>query len=284
MSINWVMLDGPHTFVPLPREKTLFTSPSRTALTLQTPNPFPGKEPFSIKCSDGKAILTNQRVRHIPPVLQKGTKTDIHTPPLSQLIYLPATPTTPLNLAPQPSQRQTLESFSAPLLSLQDTHVTAPFFGPNVWEGILLPVAGGGIPHPERLLALKLTFKEGGAFDFSTTYERMKETLAQAVDTARASGRPVNGAGVDADLEQLPAYEELGGAARAPVPIQRPTPVGPNGAPRPAPPANNGVVGLGAAGSSRAAPAPMPEEAPPGYEEVLQGSVAKDLERRVEKS
>ena len=56
------MLDGPHNFVPLPREKTLFTSPPRTALTLQTPNTYPGKEPFSVKCSDGKAIITNQRV------------------------------------------------------------------------------------------------------------------------------------------------------------------------------------------------------------------------------
>ncbi len=111
----------------------------------------------------------------------------------------------------------------------------------------------------------------------------MKETLAQAIDTARASGRPVNGGGgVDVDLEQLPAYEELGGGGggRAPVQIQRPTPVAPNGAHRPAPPANNGVVGLGPAGSSAAAP--TPDEPPPGYEEVLQGSVANDLERRVE--
>lgn len=113
----------------------------------------------------------------------------------------------------------------------------------------------------------------------------MKETLAQAIDTARASGRPVNsagGGGVDVDLEQLPAYEELGGAARAPVQIQRPTPVGPNGAHRPAPPANNGVVGLGPAPSSAAAP--TPDEPPPGYEEVVQGSAANDLERRVEKN
>lgn len=148
-----------------------------------------------------------------------------------------------------------------------------------------MPVPGGGIPQPERLVSLKLTFKEGGAFDLSTTYERMKETLTQAVDTARASGRPVNGGGggLDVDLEQLPAYEELGGWARAPVQIQRPMPVGPNGAHRPAPPANNGVVGLEAAASSAAAP--TPDEPPPGYEEVLQNSsVGNDLERRVEKS
>ena len=57
------MLDGPQSFVRLPREKVLFTSPPRTSLALQTPNSYPGKEPLSIKCSDGKAIITNQRVR-----------------------------------------------------------------------------------------------------------------------------------------------------------------------------------------------------------------------------
>lgn len=110
------------------------------------------------------------------------------------------------------------------------------------------------------------------------------------METARASGRPVNnnaaGSGLDVDLEQLPAYEELGGGGngRAPVQIQRPMPVAPNGAHRPAaPPANNGVVGLEAATSSTAVAA-TPDEPPPGYEEVLQGSVANELERRVEKN
>lgn len=142
---------------------------------------------------------------------------------------------------------------------------------------------GGGIPQPERPLSLKLTFKEGGAFDFSTTYERIKETLAQAMDTARASGRPVNGsgAGLDVDLEQLPAYEELGGGSRQPVQIQRPTPVAPNGAHRPAPPANNGVVGLGGA-SSRVAP--TPDEPPPGYEEVVEAGRADGSGRSAEKN
>lgn len=115
----------------------------------------------------------------------------------------------------------------------------------------------------------------------------MKETLAQAMETARASGRPVNtgAGGLDVDLEQLPAYEELGGGGggRAPVQLQRPTPVAPNGTHRPAPPANNGVVGLEPAASSAVA-ASTPDEPPPGYEEVLQGSVANELERRVEKN
>lgn len=63
MSINWVMLDtSSKSFVPLPREKILFASPNRTALALQTPNSYPGREPLSIKCNDGKATITNQRV------------------------------------------------------------------------------------------------------------------------------------------------------------------------------------------------------------------------------
>ncbi|KAL6717607.1 hypothetical protein ACLMJK_005522 [Lecanora helva] len=235
MSINWVMLDGQKSFVRLPREKILFTSPARTSLALQTPNTYPGKEPLSIKCSDGKAIITNQR--------------------------------------------------------LQDTHVSAPFFGPNVWEGIVIPTAGGGIPTQHTLAQIRLTFKEGGAFDFSNTYERIRETVIQAAETARENGRPVN-SGIDVDLEQLPAYEETpnGGRPAAPPQIQRPTPISPNRAqqPRPAPRANNGVVGLDGEANAMPAPtsnepAPPPNEPPPGYEETQQSSVANHLERTVEK-
>lgn len=131
-------------------------------------------------------------------------------------------------------------------------------------------------------MQLKLTFKDGGAFDFSSTYERIKETLSQALDVARESGRPVGNGAVDVDLEQLPAYEEAAGGRAAPVQVQRPTPIAPNGTrrPRPAPPANNGVVGL--AGEEPARPGPLPDEPPPGYEEAQQSSVADHLERSVD--
>lgn len=59
---SWVMLDGAHHFVPLPREKTLFTSPPRTALALEAGIPYPGNEPIAISCASGTAFLTNQRV------------------------------------------------------------------------------------------------------------------------------------------------------------------------------------------------------------------------------
>lgn len=103
---------------------------------------------------------------------------------------------------------------------------------------------------------------------------------------------------VDVDLEQLPAYEEASGhavggertqtATAAAPQIQRPTPIAPNGVqrPRPAPPANNGVVGLEEqggmhAGRGRRDNPPPPDEPPPGYEEVQQSSVADQLERSV---
>lgn len=61
------MLDSAHHFVPLPREKTLFTSPPRTALALEAGNTFPGKEPIAISCASGTAFLTNQRVCSTSP-------------------------------------------------------------------------------------------------------------------------------------------------------------------------------------------------------------------------
>ena len=189
-------------------------------------------------------------------------------------MYLPSTPTAALH------------SFSAPILNLQDTHASAPFFGPNCWEGILIPVPGGGIPPHHSLVQLKLTFKDGGAFDFSSTYERIKETLNQALDVARESGRPVGNGALDVDLEQLPAYEEAAGAKPPPVQLQRPTPIAPNGTrrPIPAPRANNGVVGLEEtplrqdATTSEASP---PNEPPPGYYETQQGDVTGNSERDV---
>ena len=60
---SWVMIDdATKGFVPLPREKILFTSPPRTTLSLSTPNKFPGKEPVNISCNGGIAFITNQRV------------------------------------------------------------------------------------------------------------------------------------------------------------------------------------------------------------------------------
>lgn len=234
-------------FVRLPGERILFTSPPRTTLELSSPNSYPGKEPLSIHCSNGRAYLTTQR-----------------------LVYLP--------IASTPR----FQSLSAPILNLQDTHVTAPFFGANVFVGILKPVPGGNIPAQHAFVDIKMTFKEGGAFDFSATYDRIKERMDQTVSLARESGSAAPGMGSEgglpqADLEQLPAYTEAGAPAQET--IQQPTASTPQ-APPDAPV-------LPSTEDSHVKPEPAqeqylpPTEPPPGYEETQAATVARDLEENI---
>ena len=193
---------------------------------------------------------------------------------MPQLVYLPTTPT------------EQLQSFSAPILNLQDTHVSAPFFGPNVWSGILLPVTGGGLPAQHAYVEIKMVFKDGGAFDYHSNYERVKETLTNAIETARESGQ-ISGPSQNVDLsslnlDQLPAYEEISAPATS-TPIVQPTPIAPGRvqtqaqqqaqtgpASRPLPTETSNQTSL-----------PPPNEAPPGYEEAQQSSVANSLEESV---
>lgn len=141
-----------------------------------------------------------------------------------------------------------------------------------------------------------MTFKEGGAFDFSSTYERIKETLLQASEVARESGRPVDLSTVD--LEQLPAYEEIGAGApaRMSIPtsitqIQRPTPISPTGAPRTAPSDSGVAIFPDIQGDRKtqvnntsSGQLPPPNEPPPGYDEAQQSSIADNLEESIRQS
>ena len=187
-------------------------------------------------------------------------------------MYLPATST------------PALQSFTAPILNLHDTHVTAPFFGPNVWMGIVQSVPGGNIPPEHPAVEIKLTFKDGGAFDFHTLFERIKERLQQAVEVARESGQlmgdgsestagrgggALSSVNMDAvHLDELPAYD----AATAPRDMladPQPPPHLDDG-----PPANTEQRSPGQSFSP-------PNEPPPGYETVQEQSVADELERRL---
>ncbi|RMJ24739.1 hypothetical protein PHISP_04400 [Aspergillus sp. HF37] len=223
MSINWVMLHERDGFVRLPNEQVIYTSPPRTSLSLQPLRSYTGNDRLSVQSSSGCIYLTNQRV-----------------------VYLPAQNT------------KDLQSFSAPLLNLHDTHVSAPFFGPNVWISLVQPVSGGGIPSSLHAVQLKVTFKEGGAFDFHTNFERIKERLRDAVEVSQEGSRgsrAVNMASVH--LDELPAYD------------------GPrNGPASPPPTASESREGGEEAG-------PEPSGPPPGYEEVQQQSVANELEERL---
>ena len=133
-----------------------------------------------------------------------------------------------------------------------------------------------------------MEFKEGGAFDFASIFERLRERLRQAVDVARESGAGGDGAnGVNMNnvhLEDLPAYEDTGRHAR--VPDTPPASAGfqdadPTiAAPQPQSPRQAQTSPL-ASPRSDAGTFEPPLEPPPGYEEVQRSSIADELERRV---
>lgn len=231
---SWVMTTPGHDgFIKLPNERTLFTSQPRTSLEISTPNTFPGAQPYSVKSDGGVVYITNQR-----------------------LVYLPTNPT------PE------LQSFSCPILNTQDTHVRAPFFGANYWTGLCKAVTGGGIPPANPVVEIRLTFREGGAFDFHTVFEEIKERLHHVYTLARESGR--GGTNVDlanVDLEQLPAYEPVReverGEEEEPV-ILSPTPIRPSERDTVASSARHTNRGS----NSETTGGPAPDEPPPGYEET----------------
>jgi WW domain-binding protein 2 len=172
--------------------------------------------------------------------------------------------------------------------------VDTPWFGPNTWSALVQPVPGGNIPPEHPALELKITFKDGGAFDFSNIFERMKERVAQAVEVARESGREQRDvADLQLHLDELPAYQAepprgsasgIAGNTITGVPQQQ------TGIParQPTPPPNNETIhGQPPLGPPPGLVNPQPDnfvppaEPPPGYEEVQRGSVADELERRL---
>tara|TARA_R110002003_G_scaffold70_31_gene6614 strand:+ start:36289 stop:36804 length:516 start_codon:yes stop_codon:yes gene_type:complete len=164
--------------------------------------------------------------------------------------------------------------------------VTAPWFGANKWEALIQPVSGGGIPPQHAELDMVMEFKEGGAFDFASIFERLKERLRQAVDVARESGaegmedgaRGVNMNNVH--LDDLPAYEESGQHTRvadalpsSPIADRRSS--GAGAVPAPTSPQRSSPMA-----SPQRANFQPPSEPPPGYEEVQRNSIVDELERQ----
>lgn len=134
-----------------------------------------------------------------------------------------------------------------------------------------------------------MEFKEGGAFDFASIFERLKERLRQAVDVARESGaEPTEGGNVNMNnvhLDDLPAYEESRQHTRVPDPEplpnsqveeRRASATPPTIAqPEPTSPARANAVS-----NPQQQGFEPPSDPPPGYEEVQRGSIVDELERQ----
>lgn len=243
------MLHEKEGFVRLPNERLIYSSPPRTSFSLTPPPSYKGSESLSFQSSAGCIYLTNQRVcscpRHPPIVPSELTH--------RQVVYLPA------------QQTNDLQSFSSPLLNVRDSHVSAPFFGPNVWSALVQPVPGGGISPNLPAVQIKVTFKEGGAFDFHTNFERIRERLEQAVENTGEGARGLRAVDLAAvHLEELPAYD------------------GPSNTSTTAVPSNPPVSSQHTRRVSTMAPDPV--EPPPCYEEVQSQSVANELEERLRRA
>ena len=136
-----------------------------------------------------------------------------------------------------------------------------------------------------------MTFKDGGAFDFHSNFERVKETISQALEEARESGRVSNIDISDVHLEQLPAYEETGRGLSSPPPrTDPPAPFAPT-AVRP-PQSREAVLNSlnpettnsTARRTTTETGVQPPSEPPPGYEEAQQSSVVNSLEESIRRS
>lgn len=136
-----------------------------------------------------------------------------------------------------------------------------------------------------------MTFKEGGAFDFHTNFERIRERFHQAMEAARDSdvtgstsnrgSGPMAGVNMDAvHLDELPTYQDSGHDALAPQPAPPERPLrAPVQQEDPAPSFEEVVEGRAPA-QRQTAP---PTDAPPGYEETQQQSIEREFEARLAK-
>jgi hypothetical protein len=132
-----------------------------------------------------------------------------------------------------------------------------------------------------------MTFREGGAFDYHTCFEQVKERLHHVVTQAREEGRNVGATGVlspadiaSVHLEQLPAYEPAREVSNAEHAAER-------GITSSAVPAtrDSGVAGL------RELPRPEedvptpptepPSEPPPAYEEAQAQALRFEFDQRL---
>lgn len=134
-----------------------------------------------------------------------------------------------------------------------------------------------------------MTFREGGAFDYHTIFEQVKEQLYHAISIAREEGRNIGSIGIlggadlaNVHLEQLPAYEP---------PPQAPNVLHAEGqdlrSPEQPTAGDSGVADLRNSNQPKpekgvsTPPTEPPNEPPPGYEEAQAQAVGMDLDQRL---
>jgi len=217
--LNWAMIASDGKS-PVPLPgEKILSEQNKVSLVLDMGGSYPGNA--ETYKADGIIYLTNQRVIFISrPILEH------------------------------------FKSLSVPLLNLKEGKFQQPWFAANYYQAIVIPVPNGGLPAPGQL---KITFKEGGGFEFSTTFKNLMLRLFENEGTA-----PVE------HTEPLPIYtprqENLSTTAQTSSSNVVP----------PETPLNNLESSTGAttsrniSTSTEVRPPPVaPNELPPAYDEVI---------------
>ncbi|ROT36598.1 hypothetical protein SODALDRAFT_335699 [Sodiomyces alkalinus F11] len=221
-SSSWVTLrDG--DIVPLDHERIKFRI-ERIKFDLTVPKALQqGREPFSHRSDVGTAYITTRRV-----------------------IYIPAQPTAEF------------KSFQAWILDCQDSYVNSPLIGAWYWAATVRPSPGGGVPPDIPRLSLKLTFREGGYYEFYRQFEELKERMEHVRRVQQETGQLVN-----IPDEPLPTYEPRQPGTSEPSNLEPNTLVS-----RPR-------------STSSASQNPRPDEPPPDYEEAQAQQLSMRLEGHI---
>lgn len=181
-------------FVPFEGEQIVYSSPPRISLSLhksQACSDSSGQDDidYSYEWNSGFVHLTNRRI-----------------------IYLPSKPTLEF------------QSFTVNIDRVSHNHARAPWFGSNSWHAKLnrwqrWDSVRPSIPKwtvPEHILQLdvRMDFRDGGAFDFHTNSERLREMVhrrGEALLNSVSIGAEIGAMDGDpADYEDLPAYDDPG--------------------------------------------------------------------------
>ncbi|GAA5850654.1 hypothetical protein JCM5353_004067 [Sporobolomyces roseus] len=150
-SLNWAILDSSNRPVPLPQEKSLLHL-SSVSLSLfpshpgQSTNSKPLPTDTHYTAEKGHVYLSNQRVVYVAPS----------------------------NSTSGEPRSSSLETLSVPYTHFRDGHLHQPWLGANYYQAICIPAREGGLSCPH---VIRLTFKEGGGFDFYSTVLEMRERL-----------------------------------------------------------------------------------------------------------
>ncbi|RKP33712.1 hypothetical protein BJ085DRAFT_7493, partial [Dimargaris cristalligena] len=94
-------------------------------------------------------------------------------------------------------------NFTVPISRIRDGQFVQPWFAPNAYHCVILPVAQGQLPGP---CAVRLVFNEGGGFDFSSALRNVQERLAEGhTNPVVLEPLPPYSAGRDSDEPQSSA-------------------------------------------------------------------------------